>query len=987
MPTLSKNNSKDPAVKDQPEDTGLAISHALLNRLVDNGQSTPSKEPVQVQVKLYKDPRTPDKPKLELEIGTDRLYTVRHLSDFLEALASNQPLEINRAFTFNPERHCFAAQDQALIEMLLEAHQDEHNSWNYYFGRSEFSKGSFELNQSRFKRFLEVAATMQSAFWVAPQLASPVPILICRDSLPFVLHLTEGRSHPELELKHNQPFYELTPDEVYFCGDCFYLPSAANREMLRPILNAFSQNHGQPLPISKNDAAVLISDAVPLLKPVIRFEMEPEVATDLRKEPLVITIWLDQVSGGGISARVVFQYGAVGINPLVPIPDDEAEPIIREKRREEAFIHSLSDVGFRSEGDAYQLRDEDALFYFLRDTLPELTEIAEVYRSESFNRLRIGRPPKLNGSVRLNETSDLLEVAFEMEALSPAELQEFFRALRERRKYIRLKAGYFIPLDQPETIAIGNLLTGLGLSGHDLQKELITLPKYRAIYLEQMIREYGRERFNLNHAFQELIHSIKEPQDMEWQPPQTLLGVLRDYQKTGFKWLKTLSYYGFGGILADDMGLGKTLEVIAFVQSEYPERRLPSLVVAPTSLLYNWEEEVRKFAPSLSVLVLDGPKTERLERLAKASDYVLIVTSYSLLRRDVEALRELKFAYCFLDEAQHIKNPETNNAKSVKEIKASGYFALTGTPIENSLTELWSIFDFIMPGYLYSRQRFRNRFEIPVVKNNDPVAQADLRMHINPFILRRLKKDVLRELPEKIETRISCEMTEEQKKAYLAYLSRARAEFEAEIAENGFEKSRIKILALLTRLRQICCHPALFLENYHGGSGKLDLLRELARDSLAGGHRILLFSQFVTMLNLIERQFRTDGIRLLRIDGQTGSEERLQRVEAFNSGTAEIFLVSLKAGGTGLNLTGADTVIHYDPWWNPAVEDQATDRAYRIGQLRTVQVFKLLARGTIEERIAELQERKRSLIDAVIQPGENFLNRITMEEVKRLFED
>lgn len=985
MPTLSKNDSKDPAVNDRQEAAGLAISHALLGRLIDN-KSTPSKAFVQVQVKLYKDPQTPDKPRLELEIGADRLYRVKHLNELLEALASKRPIAINRAFTFDPERHCFTAQDQALIDMLLEAYQDEHNSWNYYFGRSEFSKGSFELNSSRFKRFLEIAASMQSAFWVAPQPAAAVPIRVCRDTLPFVLHLSRGRSHPELELSHGEPFYELAPGEVYFCGDCFYLPSASAREMLWPILNAFNQNNGRPLPLSEGDAALLISEAVPLLKPVIPFEMEPEVATDFHKEPLVITVWLDQVSGG-ISALVVFQYGTVGINPLAPVPADEARPIIREKRREEAFIRSLSDAGFRPGGDAYLLRDEEALFYFLRDTLPKLTEIAEVYRSESFNRLRIGRPPKLSGSVRLNETSGLLEVAFEMETLSPAELQEFFKALKERRKYIRLKAGSFISMDQPETIAISNLLTGLGLSRQDLQKELITLPRYRAVYLEQLIREYGRERFRLNHAFQELIHSIKEPQDMEWQPPRTLLGVLRDYQKTGFKWLKTLSYYGFGGILADDMGLGKTLQVIAFVQSEYPERRLPSLVVAPTSLLYNWEQEARKFAPSLSVLVLDGPRAERLERLARAMDYALVVTSYSLLRRDVEALRELKFAYCFLDEAQHIKNPETNNAKSVKEIKAGGYFALTGTPIENSLTELWSIFDFIMPGYLYSRQRFRNRFELPIVKDNDPEAQADLRMHINPFIFRRLKKDVLRELPEKIETRISCEMTEEQKKAYLAYLTRARAEFEAEMEENGFEKSRLKILALLTRLRQICCHPALFLENYNGGSGKLDLLRELALDSLAGGHRILLFSQFVAMLNLIERQFRTDGLRYLRIDGQTCPEERLQRVEAFNSGAAEIFLVSLKAGGTGLNLTGADTVIHYDPWWNPAVEEQATDRAYRIGQHHTVQVFKLMSRGTIEERIAELQERKRALIDAVIKPGENFLNRITLEEIKRLFEE
>lgn len=463
-----------------------------------------------------------------------------------------------------------------------------------------------------------------------------------------------------------------------------------------------------------------------------------------------------------------------------------------------------------------------------------------------------------------------------------------------------------------------------------------------------------------NVGFRKLVQDINEFEDMEYEVPEELENTLREYQKFGFKWLKTLASCGLGGILADDMGLGKTLQMIAFLLSEKIEKgQNTSIVIAPTSVIYNWEVEIDKFAPNLKTLVVSGSKVERISMLKDIQKYDVVVTSYPLIRKDIEEYEKYSFRTCILDEAQHIKNPNSISAKSVKRLKAKNYFALTGTPMENSLLELWSIFDYIMPGYLMSHGKFVDKYEKPIITNKDEKALKDLNNHIRPFILRRLKKDVLKELPEKIEQKILVDLTKEQKKVYLAYLKAIKGEIEEEMNTSGFAKNQIKILAGLTRLRQICCHPGMFIENYEFGSGKLDSLEEILYNALDGEHRILIFSQFTSMLNIIKERLKRDSIEYMYLDGSTDVKERGKLVEEFNGGKGQVFLISLKAGGTGLNLTGADMVIHFDPWWNPAVEDQATDRAYRIGQKNTVQVLKLITKGTIEEKIFELQEAKR----------------------------
>jgi superfamily II DNA or RNA helicase len=962
----------------------VAASRSLVKSLVTQS-GLASKEQIRLQVVLHLDPTRSLPPSVDLQIGTTRLYVVRKLRELVEAINYRRELSFGKSFTYRPQTQRFHPDDQPFIEMLLEAYRDERNTWHY---RSDFDKTPYELKPSQLKRFLEFAGAMESCGWKRSGDGQLQPILVSRQFPPVRLKVSQDRKDLKLTLEIPNPVYAVTPGkDLFVCDDHFYLPPSGSIPPFVTILEALSTYSDRCLPLETSEAATFIAEAVPILREICQLEIAPEVRERIHQEPLEISLWLDR-SGNAINARVLFKYGAIEIDPLAASPlIPNHQLLLREKSREDHFLQILTNAGFNPVKQGYELGDETRVFNFLTEVLPQLTQIATVYRSESFGGLTVKYPPRVSGAIRWNEISDLLEISFSVAEFSAAELADFFAAVREKKRYVRLKSGAFMTLNDPETRSVAKLLSQLGLSDADLRKECVALPKHRALYLDQTLQDYGSEHFRTNASFDRLVDSVREPQNLDIAPPPELEGVLRDYQKTGYKWLKTLSAYGFGGILADDMGLGKTLQIISLVLADYPLSRLPSLVIAPTSLVYNWREELVKFAPDLPVLILDGHKDDRVRRFQQVRDYALIITSYPLIRRDIDEIKEIRFDYCFLDEAQHIKNPATINAKSVKQVNARRYFAVTGTPIENSLTELWSIFDFIMPGYLYSHHKFQARFETPIARRNDPAALEDLSRHIRPFILRRLKKEVLAELPEKIESKVACEMTDEQKTAYLAYLAKARTEFETAVRAIGYEKSQIKILTLLTRLRQICCHPALFLEDFKGGSGKLELLDELLEDAISGGHRVLIFSQFVTMLELIKAQLARENIRYHEITGQTPPEERLVRVNAFNQGDAEIFLISLKAGGTGLNLTGADTVIHYDPWWNPAVEDQATDRAHRIGQTSVVQVFKLVTQGTIEEKIFMMQQRKKELVDTVIQPGENFLGKLTIEEIRGLFEE
>lgn len=413
------------------------------------------------------------------------------------------------------------------------------------------------------------------------------------------------------------------------------------------------------------------------------------------------------------------------------------------------------------------------------------------------------------------------------------------------------------------------------------------------------------------------------------------------------------------------------------------------MIITPSSLALNWKSEIEKFTPMIQAMVINGNSKEREEKISNIEKYDIVITSYELLKRDVELYLNLDYEFKFMiaDEAQYIKNNNTQNARAIKKLKSQTKYALTGTPIENSLNELWSIFDFIMPGYLFTYKKFKQNYEIPIIKEEDKNAFEKLKMIVQPFILRRTKEDVLKELPNKTITVLNNEMTEEQNKIYSLYLAKSREELRDEIEIKGFENSRMKILALLTRLRQICCHPSLFISNYKDESGKLVQCIELIKNGINSGHKILLFSGYTSMFEIIEEKMQKENIKYLKLTGSTKVSERQKLIEKFNKEEeTKLFLISLKAGGTGINLTSADMVIHYDPWWNLAVENQATDRTHRIGQTKKVQVYKLITQNSIEEKIYELQKRKEKLIDNMLSTDIKFVNNLTKEDIMKLFD-
>ena len=554
------------------------------------------------------------------------------------------------------------------------------------------------------------------------------------------------------------------------------------------------------------------------------------------------------------------------------------------------------------------------------------------------------------------------------------ELTELLSAYNRKKNFHRLKNGSFITMDPAQADAWATL-SETWIQYGKKHPEDISVPMFRALYLDEMLKNRDHIQVDANRRYRQLILNMDLANDTEDPVPDSLKPLLRPYQVNGYHWIRTLKQCGFGGILADDMGLGKTLQALTFLLSEKEAGKsgdeLRTLIITPASLVYNWEKEISRFTPDLSCKVISGSVSERKELLAQASgedpamDADVWITSYDLLKRDIVGYENLTFANQIIDEAQYIKNHNTQASKTVRLIHSGFRLALTGTPIENRLSELWSIFDFLMPGFLLGYQGFRETYEEAVVRGTDSEATERLRTLVHPFILRRLKRDVLLELPDKLEKSISVHLEGEQRKLYDAYAQRLRM-FLAKQSPDEFRQNKLELLRELTRLRQLCCGPSLFLENYKGENAKLDTCMELVKQAIDGGHKLLLFSQFTSVLDEVEKALKKEHIKNLRIDGSVSKEERMRRVEAFNEGDIPVFCISLKAGGTGLNLTAADIVIHFDPWWNVAAQNQATDRAHRIGQKNTVMVYELIAENTIEEQIRNLQKSKQDLAEEIL---------------------
>lgn len=926
----------------------------------------------------------------EFRIGEEKLYVVKNMKDFIRDIKDHKTIEFGKSFTFKPYIHKFSPTDREIIDLALSHYDYEAiaTALNPYTYASYISfKGKkLYISGTNLSSLLEILEKRPFTFVTTSSEKLENRTIIKDKPLPIKFSLLSDNENLVLKMDASPSIFPLTGEGKYFfCDNLIYKLTDEQRLPFVPFYNAICAGRKEHLIFEPKNCERFISEVLPQLSPAGDISIDPNLEQRFYKEELASKIYFDKMETG-IYARLEFCYGEENFNPFSTKRNTRnGRLLIRDAKKEQNIMGLLAKAEFVVSKDVIYMDEEEKIFNFLNETLPKLHELSEIYYSEAFKKMSIKDPRSFTGRIRLNEGADLLQFSFKFEGVGKDELQDLFMSLKEKKKYYRLKDGSFMPLESPELIEVSELLEHLHISHKDLKNEIIQLPKYKALYIDRKLRDSKLDNFEKNTAFKQMVQNITEPKDMDFQIPNSLKGILRDYQRTGYKWLKTLAAYGMGGILADDMGLGKTLEALTYILSEKEKDDRPVLVISPTSLIYNWQAEVNKFAPDLKSEVIAGTPKERWDILKSLKGADIVITSYPLIRRDIELYKNIEFSCCILDEAQHIKNPDSINAKTAKSINAKVRFALTGTPIENSLTELWSIFDFILPGYLMSHNKFVKNYEKPIVREKDAGTLKELGKMISPFVLRRMKKDVLKELPDKIENKIVSELTEEQKKVYMAYLQQTKNELYKEIEDAGFEKSRIKVLAALTRLRQICCHPGLFIENYTGSSGKLQQLEELMTDALESGRRILLFSQFTSMLSIIKERLDKEGIEYFYLDGSTKSKLRGQMVQSFNNGEREVFLISLKAGGTGLNLTGADMVIHFDPWWNPAVEDQASDRAHRIGQKNVVHVVKLISRGTIEEKVYELQEKKKELISAVIKPGETMLAKMSQEEILDLF--
>lgn len=926
------------------------------------------KQPIKVEIHLQLNKHSGRPIGLfSLKVGLDKMYVVKNIREFLQAFEFNEEIEYGKNFTLYPEYHELPHGLKNFFKTLEDIQEEGHDHFR--------TPKELLVNEHYLKKLIR--SLKHQTIFIDPLDEASYQVFVTDDQLSGLVTINDKKNVTQLDLSEFKKVLPITSDYHYVLYDYqIYHLQKSHLNTYMPFFRAAALEQSI-IEFKGKHRQEFIAKVVPFLPKSV--EQPDSLKESYIQLPLVASLYLDKVDQA-IIATPMFRYGSFEFNPIKNkeeiLLNDKI--LIREIKKEEELINILDNAKFKVQPETLYIDQEDDVIDFVEKYLPILKANMEIFYSDSFK--SIVKRRTLSSSIRYNESSQLFEIRFNYEDIHFSELKEIMRSYKLKQKYYRLLDGSFLSLDDKQTQEFIDTLSYLDISLDNLKQSKIQLTLSEALFLNSTVEIDDHDDY-----FDRLIETVSSQQLADIQVPGQLRDIMRDYQISGYRWLKTLNQYHLGGVLADDMGLGKTLQAIAFLDDEAKQDPLPNLVVCPTSLVYNWEDEIKRFAPELRYLIVSGNVAARKDLIHQLKDYQVIITSYPLLRKDISYYQDVQFNHCFLDEAQYIKNPSSLNAKTVKLLRAKTRYALTGTPMENSLDELWSIFDFVMPGMLLSHYKFRETYEIPIIKDENKAVKKKLIKRIKPFILRRMKSDVLTELPDKIESKYTIDLSTEQKELYLATLEETRQSINKEIAEDGLEKNHIKIFAALTRLRQLCNHPSLFIQNYYGGSGKLDALNEIIDEAIENHHKILIFSQFTSMLHIIEDQLKIKEISYGYLDGSTPMEVRGKYVKEFNDGDIPIFLVSLKAGGTGLNLTGANIVIHVDPWWNPAVEQQATDRAYRIGQTKNVQVIKLVTKGTIEEKIYELQQRKLSLIDSIIQPGETFISKLTQDEIMDLF--
>ena len=949
---------------------------------------------------------------VDFKIGTGKKYVIKDLLEFARLIRQGELFQYGKNLKFFHEPEAFTTESRNMLAFIMQRIEE----YEYHFHCVQDSTYRFQTMKAL--RYLPLSPTAVDMFL---NMMIGHTLQFDLDNHIRTIYVTDGDPELMLELKaEDSDTYHLTIEDCLILSGArtfwilkdkiLYRCSEAFKKDMQPYLTELNRQKIREITLSEKQLRPFYGSVLKHLEAHTDFHTEGVDLTDYEPPEAHFSIYLDNPAENIISCTAYARYGEETFSLATPISCEDG---FRDASMEHRILTAIqtyfqpaavsgNEDSPVADADFIISHDDQAAFLFLEQGLPHFYELAEVFISSNMKRIRILSAPRT--AVGVSVSNGLLEIDIHSDSLPYEELAGILNSYRRRQKYYKLKSGEFLKLENNSLSVLSELADGLRLSEQAIRGGRISVPLYRASYIDAVLTSHNSDiQSHRDRYFKSLIRDMKSVADSDYEVPDAMKPILRDYQKTGYRWLCTIAQLGFGGILADDMGLGKTLQIITLLEHARLEAisktvdltdtashtACPppvSLIVCPSSLVYNWDSEIEHFAPNLKTLLITGTAQERQELLTHYADYDVLITSYDMLKRDIASYDNLHFHFQIIDEAQYIKNHRTQAARSVCSIHSVTRFALTGTPIENRLSELWSIFEYLMPGFLYPYAYFRSELEQPIVENKDPIAATRLQQLVRPFIMRRLKTDVLKELPDKLEHAVYAQMTDEQNKLYTANTLKLQKDLEQQ-SDSMFKTSKIQILAELTKLRQLCCDPSLIYQNYHGGSAKLDTCIQLIENAMAGGHKILLFSQFTSMLDVIERRLKAERILYYRLDGSTKSEQRTRLVNAFNENKIPVFLISLKAGGTGLNLTGADIVIHYDPWWNAAAQNQATDRAHRIGQTHTVTVYKLIARHTIEEKILELQENKKALSDQILSEEGVTASQLTKEELLKLLQN
>ena len=931
--------------------------YEISKKILDKFSSAPStdkpklKEKINMEVEIDLDTN-----KFRLYFGLSKLYvlnTERKLVDFSNAYEKHT-YEFGAKFTYDPSLHFLSKEDEEIFNIL----------------KAEYYTDSLSLSEKEMKLLLEKLKTREF------KLSNYGKIKHIEYNLPSVMKIEKQGDDFKLKLDFINDFTPFGIDEIN------YLAKEGTLYILTPTEKLLVSEHIN----NRMEEIVFKEENLDLFKNGLLKRIKNSVVVDENVTEIVVSskpeikLYID-FDKDKIKANIKLDYKGKVIDYL-----DKDDTLVRDDETENEAVASLLKYGFEQTKKCFEITELDQIGDFFENGLEELSNQYEVFTTKNFKAVNFLKEQRIKSMFSINKEG-ILSYSFNADNINTNELSKIFASIRSKKRYYKLKNGDLLKLDGNEELnELNNVFTDLQIDTKNLENGEVEIPKYRAFYIDSL-KDNKYKNITTDNSFEEFINKFKEYKNIEIDFDDFDKETLREYQKDGVKWLYTLYKCYLGGILADEMGLGKSIQTISFIKQvlkEKPEAKI--MIVSPTSLVYNWKKEFDKFGSELKYTTVAENKQKRLEIINNFDNYNIFITSYGLIRNDNDEYENKEFEVCIIDEAQAIKNHAAGMTKEIKKIKARTKMALTGTPLENSIYELWSIFDFIMPGYLNNLTSFREIYGIKDIDEASLEKLDRLNYQIKPFILRRKKKDVSKDLPDKIENDIYLELPEYQKAFYVNVVKEAEEEINDIVEKEGWAKASFKLLSLLTRLREVCIDPSVAYDDYKGEAIKIEKLTEIVKDLSKDGHKILVFSMFKSILDNVKTKFDKEGITSYSISGEVKGKTRTELVDKFNDDDTNCFLITTKSGGTGLNLTGADIVIHLDIWWNPQVENQATDRAHRIGQTKTVTVIRLITKGTIEEKIVELQSKKKVLADSLIENknSSSTISNLTEEEMREL---